>query len=65
MRDRHELFERVISRWPGSFEDEEEAVESYMSSYPALVSLDPRTREAPRRSQVARHAGGHCDKRRI
>ena len=44
MRDRHELFEHVISKWPGSFEDEEAAVEFYRDGYPALVSLDPRTR---------------------
>lgn len=44
MRDRHELFEQVISKWPGSFEDEEEAVGFYVGRYPTLVSLDPRTR---------------------
>ena len=43
MRDRHELFELVISRWPGSFEDEEEAVALYMKRYPTLASLTPAT----------------------
>ena len=42
--DRHQLFEQVISKWPGSFEDEEEAVELYTRQYPTLISLAPRTR---------------------
>ena len=44
MCDRRRLFEQVILKWPGAFENEDEAVEVYMSSYPALASLDPRTR---------------------
>ena len=43
MCDRRRLFEQVISKWPGSFEDEEEAVEVYMSRYPSLASLAPST----------------------
>ena len=43
MCDRHQLFEQVISKWPGSFKDEEEAVEIYMSRYPSLASLAPST----------------------
>ena len=43
MCDRRRLFEQVILKWPGSFEDEEEAVGMYMSRYPALASLDPST----------------------
>ena len=44
MCDRRRLFEQVISKWPGSFEDEEEAVELYTRQYPTMISLAPRTR---------------------
>ena len=44
MCDRHQLFEQVISKWPGAFENEEEAVELYTRQYPTLISLAPRTR---------------------
>ena len=43
MCDRYKLFEQVILKWPGSFEDEEEAVETYMSRYPSLALLEPST----------------------
>ena len=43
MCDRRMLFGQVILKWPGSFEDEEEAVRMYMSRYPKLASLDPST----------------------
>ena len=43
MCDRHRLFEQVISKWPGSFENEETAVKVYMKRYPALASLAPST----------------------
>ncbi|MCY3801292.1 MAG: HAD-IA family hydrolase [Chloroflexi bacterium] len=42
--DRHRLFEQVISKWPGAFRDEDEAVEFYMRRFLPLISLDPRTR---------------------
>ena len=44
MCDRRRLFEQVISKWPGSFKNEEEAVELYTRQYPTLISLAPRTR---------------------
>ena len=43
MGDRHKLFEEVIFRWPGCFENTDAAVEFYMNNYPKLLIISSET----------------------
>ena len=43
LNDRHQLFDRIISRWPGAFRHTDDAVGFYMETYPRLLTLAPET----------------------
>lgn len=44
LSDRHEMFIEVLSIWPGTFRDVDQAVEYYMETYPLLLNLAPETK---------------------
>ena len=43
-RSRYDLFNDVMAQWPGVFEDLEQAMQVYLTSYPRMLILDPQTR---------------------
>ena len=44
MGDRHRMFEKVISKWPGCFENADTAVGFYMNNYPGLLIISAETK---------------------
>lgn len=45
MGDRHGMFEEVISRWPGCFQNANDALQFYMNNYPGMLTISPETVE--------------------
>ena len=43
-RSRHDLFNDVMRQWPGVFQDLEQAMQVYLTSYPERLVLEPLTR---------------------
>ena len=43
-RSRYDLFNDVMRQWPGVFQDLEQAMQVYLSSYPERLVLEPLTR---------------------